>query len=217
MKQAVPSALLSTVFSTGFSVVFFTSIGIPVLQAQELEVATEDPVHEELRVLRDGMVDAFQKKDIERMLDNLHEEVVVTYQNAEVSRGHAGVRDFHQRMNEGDNPAVKSLESVFNVDELSIIYGDDTAVAFGSMQDEFELTRGMDFSLESRWTATLVKEDGRWLVAALHVSTNMFENGVSDLLIKWNSIKVGTIALLIGLVLGIVLPKMVAKSRKREA
>jgi ketosteroid isomerase-like protein len=191
-------------------------LGTALLQAQELNTASEDPVHDELRALRDGMFDAFQKKDIERMLTYLHKDVVVTYQNAEVSRRHAGVRDFHRRMNEGENRAVKSLESVFKVDELSIIYGDDTAVAFGSMEDEFELTSGMDFSLKSRWTATLVKEDGRWLVAALHASTNMFDNGVMNLLIKWNSIKVGAIALLMGLVLGLIVPKLVTRVRKRN-
>ena len=148
------------------------------------------------------------------MLAFLHEDVVVTFQNADVSRGHSGVREFHMRMNEGDNPVVKNLKSAFEVDELSVLYGEDTAVAFGGMQDEFELAGGMDFNLDSRWTATLVKENGRWLIAALHTSTNMFDNGVSNLLIQKSRIQVGAIALILGLVIGGISTKVLTKNRK---
>ena len=72
------------------------------------------------------------------------------------------------------------------------------------LNDEFALTGGMEFSLASRWTATLVKENDRWQIAAYHVSTNMFDNGVSDLMLKGNSLKMGGIGLVIGVLLGVV-------------
>ena len=105
-------------------------------------------------------------------------------------------------MSEGDNRKVESLKSEFNVDALSILYAGDTAVAFGEMNDHFKLNRGMEFDLHSRWTSTLVKTDDKWKVAAFHVSTNMFDNGVSNLLIAWAGIKAGGIALAAGLLLG---------------
>ncbi len=123
----------------------------------------------------------------------------VTLQNAEVCVGHDQVLAFHKRMSEGDQRTVQSQESTFEVDDLSTLYGDDTAVARGSMHDEFKLSTGMEFQLDSRWTATLVKKEGRWLVAVFHVSTNMFDNGVSNLMLKWNTIKVGGFALLVGI------------------
>jgi uncharacterized protein (TIGR02246 family) len=172
--------------------------------AQETQSPAEDPVHNELRAVRDGFLDAFDKKDIERMLSYLSDDVVITVQNAEVLRGHKGVRDFHQRMSEGEHRAVESLKSEFAVDELSILYGGDTAVAFGDMSDHFKLARGMEFDLDSRWTATLVKSDGRWLLAAFHVSTNMFDNGVSNLLSRWAAIKSGGLALAAGLLGGLL-------------
>jgi uncharacterized protein (TIGR02246 family) len=179
------------------------------LHAQEpVESASEDPVHEELRTLRKEVLDAFKKKDVDRLLKCLHEDVIVTLQNAEVCEGHEEVRAFHARMSEGENRSVQSQETVFEVDDLSIIYGDDTAVARGSIQDDFKLTAGMEFQLQSRWSATLVKEDDRWLVASFHASTNMFENGVSDLMLKWNTLKVGGIALLAGIVFTAVVSKL---------
>ena len=56
----------------------------------------------------------------------------------------------------------------------------------------------MEFDLVSKWTSTLVKENDRWLVASFQASTNMFDNGVSDMRLKWNSIKMGGGGLLLG-------------------
>ena len=185
-------------FLFAFFLVVFASIS---LRAQEsVESTAEDPIHDELRSLRAEVLDAFKKKDVDRLLACFHEDVVVTLQNAEVCKGHEEVKAFHTRMSEGDDRSVQSQETVFEVDDLSIIYGEDTAIASGSIQDDFKLTAGMEFQLNSRWSATLVKEKDRWLVASFHASTNMFENGVSDLMLKWNTIKVGGIALLVGVI-----------------
>lgn len=175
---------------------------------QPAETVSENPIHEELRSLRKEVLDAFEQKDIDRLLACLHENVVITLQNAEVCVGHDEVRAFHVRMSEGENRTVQSQETVFEVDDLSILYGGDAAVARGSIQDDFKLSTGMEFDLKSRWSATLVWEGDRWVIASFHASTNMFENGVSDMLLKWNSIKVGAIALLAGIAIAVLFSKL---------
>lgn len=173
----------------------------------------EEPAHEEIRALRDGALQAYERKDIDELLTYLHPNVAVTVQNAETLRGHQGVREFHERMSVGDNSEVISIRSTFNVDELSMLYGDDTAVAVGSMNDELELRRGMKFSLQSRWTATMVKEDDKWLVSAFHVSTDMFDNGVSRVMLWWRSVWVGLIAAAIGALCGaLIFPRFRRRS-----
>jgi ketosteroid isomerase-like protein len=162
------------------------------------ESAGEDPVHNELRALRDESLDAFLKKDIERLQACLHPNVVAILQNAEVCRGHDGVRAFHKRMSEGDDRTVLSQKTDFEVEELARIYDGDTAVSYGTITDHFVLRNGMEFDLVSKWTATCVKDDNRWLVASFQASTNMFDNGVSDMMLKWNSIKTGGGGLLAG-------------------
>ncbi|MAT71764.1 MAG: polyketide cyclase [Planctomycetaceae bacterium] len=170
----------------------------PLAAGQDAEAPAEDPAHDELRKLRDEAVDAFKVRDIERLVACLHPDVVVIPQNAEIFRGHAGVREFHKRMSEGDDRTVVSQETEFEVDELSILYGDDTAIAFGGIHDHFTLSNGMEFDLTSKWTATMVKTDGKWLVASFQATANMFDNGVSQLMLKWNSAKFGGGGLLIG-------------------
>ena len=38
------------------------------------------------------------------------------------------------------------------------------------------MAHGSDPMLNGRWTATVVKDQGRWLVAALHCSTGLSDN-----------------------------------------
>ena len=82
--------------TTPILALFALTLGISFLQAQDQESAaepaadpdaaqqdqetvTEDPVHDELRALRRGILDAYEAKDIDELLTYLQEDVVVTY------------------------------------------------------------------------------------------------------------------------------------------
>jgi ketosteroid isomerase-like protein len=184
--------------------------------AQPAAEPKEHPAHVELRALRDDLLDAFKKKDIDRMLSHLTDNIVITLQNGETLHGRDAVRAFHERMSGGNQPQVELMNSDFKVDELSTLYGDNTAVASGSMDDHFKMRTGMSFDLHSRWTATLVKPADQWKLAAFQISTNMFDNGVSQLQIQWASVKMGgfglAAGLLCGAIAGIVWQRRKAKS-----
>lgn len=139
-------------------------------------IAAEDPAHDELRAVRDGLLAGMNKGDIEAQLAFLHTNVVVTWHNAEVSRGHDGVRKYLDRMLKGPNRIVEKFGAEVKVDELSILYGGDTAIAFGSAREHFTLAGGRNFEFTGRWSATLVKDGGKWLIANLHTSDNIFDN-----------------------------------------
>ncbi|HEV7402877.1 MAG TPA: nuclear transport factor 2 family protein [Chthoniobacteraceae bacterium] len=163
--------------------------------------AQEDPAHAELRTMRDGLLAAMNKGDIEAQLAYLHPNVVVTWHNAEVSRGTDGVRAYLQKQLTGATKQVEKFAVETKVDELSIIYGGDTAIAFGSAQEYFTLASGRAFALNGRWSATMVKENGRWLVASLHTSDNIFDNPLLNQLkgfMPW----VGGASLIMGMLLG---------------
>ena len=172
------------------------SVGAFALRAD----VTEDPAHKDLRTLRDGLLTTMNSGDIEAQLPYLHPNIVVTWHNAQVSRGRDGVRAYLDKMLRGSSPVVKKYGADVTVDELSILYG-DTAVAFGSAQEHFALMSGRSFDLTARWTATLEKVDGKWLVAALHVSDNIFDNPLlnqTKAALFW----VGVGALLVGALAG---------------
>jgi ketosteroid isomerase-like protein len=172
--------------------------------------AIEPPEHAALRMLRGRLLESVNKMDVDGILENLHPNVVVTWQNAEVSRGHQGVRDYLARMTGGANPIVRSFKTDVNVDELTVLYGENTGIAFGSSTDRFDLTGGLDFTLNGRWTATLIKDKGRWLVASMHASTNLFDNPLLNIAKKAVYIGVPAsflVALAIGLFVGRSLSK----------
>ncbi len=163
--------------------------------------APEDPAHAELRALREGLVAAIKKNDVDEVLTYLDHDVVVTWQNGEVSRKPEGVRAYFDRVMKGPNRVVDSYTTNPTVDELTHLYG-NTGVAFGSSIDHYKLTDGSDFDLPTRWSATVVKTDGKWRIANFHASVNMFDNPVLVMTVKrvglWISLIAGGVGLLVG-------------------
>jgi uncharacterized protein (TIGR02246 family) len=174
-----------------------------LVMAQEKKGAEEAPVHNELRKLRDEMVDAFNQRDVDRMLNLMHPDVVITWQNAEVSRKHAGVREYYERMLLNKDSVVERLTVDLEVDEFAILHGGDTAIAWGTLGDKYRLRDGSEFAMNSRWSATLVKQGDRWLIASAHGSVDAFRNEIlrqaAGKLLFWS----GGGGLVLGILLGI--------------
>ncbi len=179
----------------------FLALALSNLISAAANTNSLEATHNELRALRDGLMDAINKGDIDRELPYLTTNVVVTWHNAEVSRGREGVRDYYNRMMNGPNKLVADFHAEINVDELTILYGENTGISFGSSVEHFKLTNGRSFDLKGRWTVTMVKQDGRWLIASLHVSTNIFDNAMLDMA-KTYAIRVVCIAVVVSAILG---------------
>jgi ketosteroid isomerase-like protein len=190
-----------------------TSLPVSAQKAQEPAPASppsDEATHDALRALRDGLLDAISKGDIDRELAYFHPNTVITWNNAEVSRGRDGMREYMTRMLDGPNKAVNSFKADVKVDELTILYGGDTGVSFGSAVEHFEMSSGRTFDLPARWSATLVKEGDTWLIASLHVSDNLFDNPLLNMA-RQTALWAGGIALILGFVLGFIL------GRRRKA
>lgn len=169
----------------------------------------EDPAHAELRALRDGLIKAVNGNDLKALLSLLDDDVIVTWQNGEVSRKPAKVEEYYNRMMKGDKRIVEQLKINPEVAELTHLYG-DTGVSFGTSKDHFILTNGMDFEVETRWSATAVKKNGKWLIANFHASTNMFDNPLLNIA-KKTAFWAAGIAGVVGLVVGLVVAKLTRK------
>jgi ketosteroid isomerase-like protein len=214
-RRTSPLAIVACLIATSLPTVNIKARAIetetkPTAAAAEENKSKENPAHEELRALRMGLVEAIKKNDIDDLLTYLDPDVVVIWQNGEVSRKPDGVKAYYERMMKGPQRVVDSLTIDPTVDELTHLYG-DTGVAFGSSKDHYKLADGKDFELLSHWTATVVKKDGTWKIAAFHSSANMFDNAVLRLAVFRVSSWTGGIALIVGLVVGVVLAKIFRK------
>jgi hypothetical protein len=107
--------------------------------------------------------------------------VVLTVQEGDkltAIRKHDGVRAYLSRTFTGPNAPVKSFKPTVSVDELTILHGDSTGIAFGSSTDHYLMADNSEFDVPTRWSATMVKQDGQWQIANLQVSSNPFDNAV---------------------------------------
>lgn len=198
----IPSLLLTTV--TAGALAQSTPSEPPPAPPAASPAAPTDDVSAQIASMRDGMVDAFNKGDLDRLLSHATPDVVVTWQNAEVSHGAAEVRAYHTKMMSGDNRIVKSV-TASPVVEGRNVHG-DWAVSWGAMNDRFILTDGRDLALNSRFSAVLVKSENAWKVHEIHLSTDAFGGAIVRAAVtttaKWTGLAAGSGGIVIGLVAG---------------
>lgn len=176
--------------------------------------AGDDATHAAIRQLRDDLIATVNGKDADALIGLLHEDVVLTTQDGEqlaTIRGRAAVRDYIDRMLIGPAAGVSQMAVNPVVDELTILHGDDAGIAYGSSTDDYTLRDGSQFTMKTRWSATLVKDDGDWRLAGLHVSSSLFDNPVLDAVKKWTLIAV-SVAALVGLLIGYAAARLLGRS-----
>jgi ketosteroid isomerase-like protein len=176
----------------------------------------EDPAHKELRQLKAGLEDAFNKRDIKKMLEYLHPQVTVIWQNGEVSKGRKEVEEYYRRMLLNEDSVVDTITAHVEVPELSLLLGKDktVAVSSGTLGDKYKLRDGKQFDLNSHWSATLVKQGNRWRIVNAHLSANVFENQIMLLAIKKTALWVGGGAAIVGLLVGILVTWFVKRKKR---
>jgi uncharacterized protein (TIGR02246 family) len=176
----------------------------------------ENPIHEELRTIHKAMMEAHNKNDIDGMLKYVHKDAVATWQNGVTRRGHDGIREFHNEMLGGPKSKLVKETTHIDWDDLSIIHGGHTVVAFGKMSNHFDLRDGMQFDLDSRCTVTLVKEDGKWLLTSFQAGSDIYDNTILHLAIRktmyWTAGIAGGAGLLIGILTMVVLGRRSRRS-----
>ncbi|MFC1797384.1 YybH family protein [Pseudomonadota bacterium] len=175
-------------------------------------IAQEDPTHDELRALNARVVEAFNRRDVDAILAEAHENVVFTTMNSDVARGRDGIREYFEKMMVGPDRVVEDVNITFEADELTALYEGDTGIATGDSVGHFKLVSGLTFDVTARWTATLVKENDVWQVAGFHYSANIFDNPIMDDITKtYQAICIG--AALLTLILGLFLGRRFSKRK----
>lgn len=188
---------------------------LPAITLAQDEPAAENPAHNELRALRETLLTAVEKSDIDGMLAALHPNVVVTFMDGTQCDGPDAVKAYFDRMLKGADgkpPVVKAFRTDVDVAELTTLYGDDHGVAYGTAKSTFDLTDGSNFTVDGVWTAAVVKEDGNWKIAAFHSSAGLFDNPLLELATGWIT-KAAAIAGVAGLVLGAGLVWMIKRKK----
>jgi ketosteroid isomerase-like protein len=161
-----------------------------------------DPHADDRKQLRTMLAEfeaAINAQSIDRMVAQMDDNVTVIWLNAEVSRGKDEVRAYYGRMVGHDKAILKKYLTKASLGAPAKFYG-EVAIADGSAADEFyPIARGF-FTLDSRWSSTMVKNAGDWKIVSLHLSSNVFNNPLLDE-IKADVVKAAAGGLVGGLVL----------------
>jgi ketosteroid isomerase-like protein len=173
--------------------------------------SSSSEVDQAITRLREGLIDSFNKGDIDRLLTFLDTNAVVTWQNGEVSEGTAAVKAYYDRMMKGDHPVVSKVTSEPKV--LGRHIRGDWEVSWGELNDHFILTDGRDLPLNSRFTATVAKRGDVWKVAAFHASVNAFNNPITAIAVKKISLVAGIGGIITGVIVGLVLASLFRRAK----
>jgi hypothetical protein len=174
--------------------------------------AESDPALKELVALREDAIDAINKGDLDRLLTHVDADVVLTAPNEEPGKelitGKEGVRDYFQRMiGGGKHPGrAKSVTVELKVDGRRVLEGGGRAIAWGTSKDTYHMKNGSTFVMQTRWSGTLAKKDGKWLIVEFHISANPFDNAIQREIMRgaalWYGGTAGGVALIAGLLIG---------------
>lgn len=160
--------------------------------------AATHPGLPEVQQLAEAFVTALNGNDPASAVEFFHPDCLVTWASTETSRGHEGLRAFHQFRFGGPVRRVESFNCEVRVDDTVQVFAEgQAALACGGFNERFKLPGGRKIDLQGRWSATLTKDHGRWLIVNLQLSVDPFANSLLNLA-KQAGWVVGVVSLLAG-------------------
>ena len=198
---------------------FLLALNAAAVRAQE--AATQDAalqeavntkaIDAELDKFRDDLFHAFNTSDYPAMLEKYcHKDIIATWQDGTTSEGHAGVIAEFEKLKQ----FIDKMTVDATTDKRLILNDGNLVISSGEMKDHYVLGRGPSVNLNSRWSATLIKDNDRWLLASFSASTNAFDNEVVSLYLTSQKYTVSAAAGLIGIGLGLVLSRVMNRRSK---
>lgn len=166
--------------------------------------------HEELRNVLKTLVTAINSGKFEDMNSVLSKDIEATPINSEFLSGIKSVDDyFHGLFGEGKK--LKNVTLEMNADKLTWLHESGTiGIVSGSGVEKYVLNDGRIYDLKTRWTATVIKEDGHWKMRSFNSSVNFLDNPIINEIesaLKNYLPLAGGAGLLVGLVIGFLLGK----------
>jgi ketosteroid isomerase-like protein len=175
-------------------------------KAQSTKPESEAAIHEELRAVKQRLVDAINKKDADALFAEMSPEIYFTAMNNDHVHGLKDGRAYYDRMLIGANKFLNNMSMTSEVDDPAKLYADNqVAVATGISNTHFDIRGGLAFDVPLRWTATLERTSGKWKLAAIHFSADIGSNpllSAATAFWKWVALGAAVACLLVGFLIG---------------
>lgn len=164
--------------------------------------------HVALKALRDRVITAMDHQDMKALATCFAKDFAFTTINQTVLTNEAQMAEFYQRMFQGNDALLISLKTEPKEEIPTRFLSDNTGICYGTSKDTYTMKSGKVVTMNNRWSATVVKENGEWKVATAHFGTDFLNNPVLEGVTSfWKNLIyiAGSIGLVVGGLLGWIL------------
>ncbi|MBN80673.1 MAG: hypothetical protein CMJ70_11090 [Planctomycetaceae bacterium] len=198
--QLLPTHLAVVLLSASLATAQDTENSTGDLVLGESPQSSDEVIHDQLREFRTEIESVVAKGNWEDLRPFLSSNVVVVWLDGTQSHGVDEVIEYLQSKTDGENAIVDRFTMTTEVAELSDLYGQTMAIAYGTAKSSFFL-RGSKLTIEGPWSTTMIKEANDWKLVSVTASVGAFD---SPLLVWARQMVwiVGAGAALAGLIIG---------------
>lgn len=156
-------------------------IALMLLVGMSAQATADDPRsadHDQLRALMQRAREAVNSQDVDTLATLLAPGFAVTMADQTTVTDLAGLKGYFQRLFRGEDAILESVHIEPEADIRTQFIDGHTGINYGHSTDTYTLPGGQQLTLQSRWTATVVKLGDEWKVQAFHAGVNMVDNPI---------------------------------------
>ena len=191
---------------------------MPVLAADPVPKAPQSGVsgtlseadHDALRGLLVDATAALNRLDTSTLAQYLADGFVLTFADQHVVTDLGQLDSYVRNYFEGSDAPLKAVHFAPQATELTRAIDGRTGLVYGTSTDTYTLADGTSLSLDTHWTATVVRQDGGWRLQGFHAGVNMLDNAIINA-VQRRILVWAAVALAVGLVMGTVIAPLLRR------
>lgn len=162
------------ILATGLFVVLL--FGFSCMSYAQQDARSED--HEKLRALKTRVADAFNKRDGQAIASYFTREFAVTTIDQTTLTSAADIERHFKKVFNSPGSYVTDMKVAPDPEILTKFIDADNGYCYGRNHETYTMKDGRVVPMESRWTATVHKDQGEWKIATIHAGVNFLDNPV---------------------------------------
>lgn len=149
-------------------------VGAIVLSAQDQVERKDD--HDALRALTKSATAALNKQDFDALANCFVKDFTFIPVDQTVVHGAKELKAYYHRVFNDDKYGLKSMKFTPSADVLTRFLGANVGYCYGVADNTYVLKSGRTVHMRSRWSANLVKKDGKWKIVMVHAGIDFLDN-----------------------------------------